>query len=99
MTRVSARQALGWLVRGSLLGGLAFMIFGPLANLALWAVATQWYFPHKLPLAYGLRYWEIVFRPTGDAMGSLATSVGIAMAVVVVALAVSVPAGSLLKEE
>lgn len=29
------RAALGWGLRGSLLGGLAFVIFGPLANLAL----------------------------------------------------------------
>ena len=41
----------------------------------------------------GLRYWEVVFRPTGDAMSSLATSVAIACLVVLVALAVSVPAG------
>jgi putative spermidine/putrescine transport system permease protein len=41
------RAALGWALRGSLLGGLALMIFGPLANLALWAVAIQWYFPTR----------------------------------------------------
>jgi hypothetical protein len=44
------KAALGWLWRGSVLGILAFAIFGPLANLVLWAVAIQWYFPHKLPL-------------------------------------------------
>src|SRR5215210_7610116 len=70
----------------------AFLLFGPLANLALWSVAERWYAPFKLPVSYGLRYWEVVFRPTGDAMSSLATSVGIASLVVVVALLVSVPA-------
>ena len=48
--------ALGWLWRASVLGFLAFAVFGPLANLLLWAFAIQWYYPHRLPLAYGLRY-------------------------------------------
>ena len=55
-------------------------LFGPLANLALWSVAERWYTPFKLPVSYGLRYWEVVFRPTGDAMASLVTSVWIALA-------------------
>lgn len=33
--------ALGWLWRGSVLGLIAFAIFGPLANLLLWAFAIQ----------------------------------------------------------
>jgi ABC-type spermidine/putrescine transport system permease subunit II len=72
---------------------LAFAIFGPLANLVLWSVAERWYTPFKLPVVYGLRYWEVVFRPTGDAMASLVTSISIALLTVVVALALSVPAG------
>jgi len=64
-----------------------------LANLVLWSVAERWYTPFKLPVSYGLRYWEVVFRPTGDAMSSLATSVTIACLTVLVALAVSIPSG------
>jgi putative spermidine/putrescine transport system permease protein len=75
------------------LAAFAFVLFGPLANLALWSVAERWYTPFKLPVSYGLRYWEVVFRPTGDAMSSLMTSVSIACLTVMVALAVSVPAG------
>jgi len=71
----------------------AFAIFGPLMNLVLWSVAERWYTPFKLPVTYGTRYWEIVFRPTGDAMTSLATSVWIALLTVVVSLALAVPAG------
>jgi putative spermidine/putrescine transport system permease protein len=71
----------------------AFLLFGPLANLVLWSVAERWYTPYKLPVTYGMRYWETVFRPTGDAMASLLTSVSIACLTVMVALAVSVPAG------
>lgn len=75
------------------LGIFAFLLFGPLANLVLWSFAERWYAPFKLPVSYGTRYWEVVFRPTGDAMSSLMTSVGIAGLTVLVALAVSVPAG------
>jgi putative spermidine/putrescine transport system permease protein len=81
------------LLQGLAVAAFAFILVGPLANLVLWSVAERWYAPFKLPVVYGLRYWEVVFRPTGDAMTSLMTSVGIAVAVVVVALAVSIPAG------
>jgi putative spermidine/putrescine transport system permease protein len=78
---------------GVLLAAFAFALIGPLANLALWSVAERWYTPYKLPVTYGTRYWEQVFRPTGDAMASLGTSVWIAVLTVVLALALSVPAG------
>jgi ABC-type spermidine/putrescine transport system permease subunit II len=78
---------------GALLAAFAFALIGPLANLALWSVAERWYTPYKLPVTYGTRYWEQVFRPTGDAMASLGTSVWIAVLTVIVALALSVPAG------
>ena len=88
------RAAFGWRVlRGSLLGGLAFVIFGPLANLALWAVTIQWYYPHKLPLTWGFKYWGEVFKPTGDSIAALGTSVLIACITVVVCLLLAVPAG------
>jgi len=87
------KAVLGWLLRGSLLGLLAFAILGPLANLALWAVAIQWYFPHKLPLTYGLRYWGEVFKPTSDTFASLGTSVVIAAITVLVCLLLAIPAG------
>jgi ABC-type spermidine/putrescine transport system permease subunit II len=85
----TARAALA----AALLTAFAFFLMGPLANLALWSVAERWYTPYKLPVTYGTRYWEQVFRPTGDAMASLGTSVWIALLTVVVALALSIPAG------
>jgi putative spermidine/putrescine transport system permease protein len=87
------RAALGWLWRGSALGILAYVIFAPLANLALWAVAIQWYYPYKLPLTYGFRYWHDVFKPTSDALASLGTSIVIAVITVIVCLLMAVPAG------
>lgn len=75
------------------LGLFAFFIFGPLMNLLLWSVAERWYTPFKLPVTYGTRYWEVVFRPTSDAMSSLATSVWIALLTVLVSLMLAIPAG------
>ena len=72
---------------------LAYFIFAPIANLALWAVAIQWYFPYKLPLTYGFRYWRDVFKPTSDALASLGTSIVIAVITVAVCLLMAVPAG------
>src|SRR5438309_4110897 len=87
------KSALGWLLRGGVLGIISFVIFGPLANLVLWAVAIQWYFPHKLPLTYGFRYWGEVFKPTSDVFASLGTSVLIAAITVLVCLLLAIPAG------
>ena len=82
-----------WIGRGIVFGLLAFVILGPLANLVLWAAAEQWYFPHKLPVVYGTKFWEQVFKPRGDALVSLATSVWIALSTVAASLALAVPAG------
>lgn len=87
------KAALAWAPRGIVLGLIAFAIFGPLANLALWAFAEQWYYPHKLPVTYGFKFWHQVFKPRGDAIESLSTSLVIALTTVALCLAISVPAG------
>jgi len=87
------RAALAWVLRGASLGTIAFLIFGPILNLALWAVAVQWYFPYKLPLTYGLKYWYEVFKPRSDAIESLTTSVLIALFTVAACLILAIPAG------
>ena len=87
------RALSGWMLRGTALGLMAFAIFGPIANLALWAVTERWYFPYKLPLVYGLKYWHEVFKPSSDAFAALTTSVLIALLTVAVALALAIPAG------
>ncbi|MBI1218299.1 MAG: ABC transporter permease subunit [Rhodobacteraceae bacterium] len=86
-------SALWWLPRGLVLGLLAFAIFGPIANLVLWAVAEKWYFPHVLPLQYGFSYWAKVFAPRGDALTSLVTSIVVACFVVAVSILLAIPAG------
>jgi ABC-type spermidine/putrescine transport system permease subunit II len=82
-----------WLPQAVLLGLVAFAVFGPLSNLMIWAFTEQWYFPHKLPVTWGFKYWHQVFRPTGNAMESLSTSLIIAFLTVAACLAISVPAG------
>lgn len=86
-------RAVSLLAPALLVALFALFIVGPLTNLLLWAFAERWYTPYKLPVTYGFRYWEVVFRPTGDAMSSLLTSVWIALLVVVITLLVSIPAG------
>ncbi len=90
---VTGSRAWRWLWIGVVFGGLAFAIFGPLVNMVLWAVTESWYFPHKLPVTWGLSYWERVFNPRGNAMESLTTSIAIAVLTVAVCLAVAIPAG------
>jgi ABC-type spermidine/putrescine transport system permease subunit II len=81
------------LVRALLLALFAFVIFGPLLNLVLWAFAERWYFPSKLPSQYGFTFWERVFAPRGNAIASLGTSIWIALLTVAFSLAVAIPAG------
>ena len=88
-----ARRIGAMVLRAVLLGLFAFLIFGPLLNLVLWAFAEKWYFPNKLPSQYGFTFWARVFDPRGNAMASLLTSVWIAFSTVVVCLAIAIPAG------
>lgn len=91
--RAGRRPDLWWAVRGLALGAVAFVVFGPLANLVIWAFAERWYFPHALPLDWGLSFWGRVFAPRGNAVAALSTSLGIAVATVAGSLALAVPAG------
>jgi putative spermidine/putrescine transport system permease protein len=98
MTTIAASRPafslyLWWIPRAIALGLLAFIIFGPLTNLFLWAVTERWYFPHALPLEYGLSYWGRVFSPRGTAMESLTNSILVAFLTVALAMALAVPAG------
>ncbi|MDE2791408.1 MAG: ABC transporter permease subunit [Paracoccaceae bacterium] len=90
---MSVSQVFGGVLRGLILGLIAFAIFGPIANMLLWTVAEVWYYPHKLPLEWGFSFWERVFRPQGNARLSLVNSIFIALLTVVVSLAIAIPAG------
>jgi ABC-type spermidine/putrescine transport system permease subunit II len=81
------------LARTLVIALLAFLIFGPLANLLLWAFAERWYFPGRIPQEFGLTFWGRVFEPRGGAVQSLVTSIWIALLTVAFCLLVAVPAG------
>lgn len=98
MTRMSAHihsrfGLLWWVPRGLVFGLIAFLIFGPIANLLLWTVAEKWYFPHALPLQYGFSSWVRVFEPRGGATESLTNSLIVAVLTVIVSLLLAIPAG------
>ncbi len=75
------------------LGFAAFVVFGPLINLAMWAFAEQWFFPSRYPSQWGFTFWERVFRPRAGAWESLSNSVVIALSTVVLSLSLAIPAG------
>jgi ABC-type spermidine/putrescine transport system permease subunit II len=85
--------ALRWVPRGAALGVLAFAVFGPIANLLLWAFAERWYWPHALPSQYGFAFWARVFAPRAQAWDSLGRSLMIALLTVAVSLLLAMPAG------
>lgn len=72
---------------------VAFVIFGPILNLTMWAFAEQWYFPSRFPSHWGLAFWERVFRPRAGAWDSLFNSITIAISTVLLSLALAIPAG------
>jgi putative spermidine/putrescine transport system permease protein len=76
-----------------LLGLVAFAIFGPIANLVLWAFAERWFWPNALPSQYGFAFWTRVFSPRGGAWHSMGLSVSIALLTVLISLALAIPAG------
>jgi len=82
-----------WLPRALLLGALAFVIFGPLANLLLWCFAEKWFYPHHFPTQYGFSAWARVFSPRGTTLEALGNSLSVAVLTVALSLALAIPAG------
>jgi ABC-type spermidine/putrescine transport system permease subunit II len=91
--RLSPNRMVSGTLVALMIGLLAFAIFGPLLNLALWAFAERWYFPNRIPSDFGFSFWARVFSPRGGAVAALGSSVWIAILTVVLSLAVAIPAG------
>ncbi|MEL7896330.1 ABC transporter permease [Vreelandella neptunia] len=89
--RVSKRLAQIGL--GLMLGLVAFIVFGPLLNLAMWAFAEQWFYPNRFPTDWGFAFWERVFRPRAGAWVSLFNTVVVALLAVLLSMALAIPAG------
>lgn len=79
---------------------LGLGIIGPMLGLVLWSVARRWYWPHALPQEVGLDYWRQALGlerslaiGAVSITGSLWTSLRIALVVVAVVMAISIPSG------
>ncbi|MBE7556164.1 MAG: ABC transporter permease subunit [Anaerolineales bacterium] len=80
-----------------------FLIFGPMLGLVLWSIALRWFWPHALPQEVGLDYWaQALGFQKSLAIGAVSiveafqTSILIALLVVVLAMAIAIPAGYVL---
>ncbi len=65
---------------------------GPIVMLAVWSLAGSWFWPDLLPGAWSLRAWRYLASPSSGVLEALATSLGIALAVALLALGIGWPA-------
>ncbi len=72
----------------TMVSGLAVV---PLVLLAVWSFARAWFWPALLPREWSMRAWAYVFLPSADVLDALWLSVGIALAVTLLALVVALP--------
>lgn len=77
-----------------------FVVVGPMLSLFLWSVAQKWYWPSPLPQTYSLDYWaQALGLKTSLAIGAVSIvgafslSLMIAVATVVIAMLIAIPAG------
>jgi putative spermidine/putrescine transport system permease protein len=82
---------------------LCLVIFGPMLGLAIWSVALRWYWPHLLPQEVGFDYWlqalglqKSLAVGAVSIVGSLRTSLILAVAVVAIVMLLSTPVGFVL---
>ncbi len=76
-----------------LVGLLLLAVAAPVVPLLLWAVAGQWGYPAVLPTELSGRGLALLVDPRQQVLRGLGTSLGIAVAVAVLAVAVGFPAG------
>ena len=72
---------------------IGLVIFGPLAGTLLWSFAEKWFWPGVIPQEFGLKYWRTSLTGQSQVLDSLGISLAIAIAVVIMATIISVPAG------
>jgi len=77
-----------------------FFLFTPLFSTLIWSVALVWYWPHTLPQKVGFDYWLQALGITKsltlgavNVVPAFLLSLGIAIIVVVITMAISIPAG------
>lgn len=77
-----------------------FFLFTPLFSTIIWSVALVWYWPHTLPQKVGFDYWLQALGITKsltlgavNVVPAFLLSLGIAMIVVAITMAIAIPAG------
>ncbi|MBU4228569.1 ABC transporter permease subunit [bacterium] len=77
-----------------------FFLFAPLLSLGIWSVALRWYWPHTLPQKIGFDYWLQALGITKsltlgavNVVPAFLLSLGIAIIVVIITMAIAIPAG------
>lgn len=77
-----------------------FFLFAPVLSLGIWSVALRWYWPYTLPQKIGFDYWLQALGITKsltlgavNVVPAFLLSLGIAIIVVVITMAISIPAG------
>lgn len=91
--RKAGRPELVGLAASILIGFLGLL---PILLLALWSFAQGWFWPALLPGGWTLRSWRYIFSASGETREALLSSLGIAVIVAGLALAMSWPAARLL---
>jgi len=77
-----------------------FFLFAPLLSLGIWSVALRWYWPNTLPQKIGFDYWLQALGVTKsltlgavNVIPAFLLSLGIAIIVVIITMAIAIPAG------
>jgi len=87
MARTLRLVAIALLISGVLL---------PLIPQTIWSFATNWFFPHLLPQQWGFNAWRYLFSPSSQVGEALWNSTWLALAVVLLAVAIGLPAARVL---
>jgi putative spermidine/putrescine transport system permease protein len=79
--------------RTAVLGFILFMLAFPIVGFFLNAFAFRWFYPQLIPNEFSMQAWERIFNPaTGtDLIGSLGTSIFIAVTVTLASLIIGMP--------
>jgi len=79
-------------LRWSVLALFAAAVLAPFVGFAFNALSFRWFFPQLVPIEWSLRAWRRIISSTSDVPRALVTSVGIALSVSLVSVAVGFPA-------
>lgn len=76
--------------------GLVFGVLSPLVPQVVWSFAGNWFFPQLLPQQWGLKAWRYLLSPASQVGEALFNSTFLALAVVMLAVLIGLPAARVL---